>query len=73
MKKLITCSEGSQDFEEVLKDNISYLKEDFDYIVSGIDRLARQDMQSQINSIIRDMEEFFDDVILQIASVVDAE
>lgn len=69
MKKFITGSEDMQDNEDLLKDSLSTLKDDFDYIVAGIERAGRQGKYSEVMLILTDMEESFDAAISNISDL----
>lgn len=63
MKKLVMCSEESEDKDIQLKESLSNLKDDFDYIIAGIERAGRYDKYSEVMFIISDIEESFDAAI----------
>jgi hypothetical protein len=69
MKKFITGSEDMQDNEDLLKDSLSTLKDDFDYIVAGIERAGRQGKYSEVMLILTDIEESFDAAISNISDL----
>ena len=69
MKKFITGSEDMQDNEDLLKDSLSILKDDFDYIVAGIERAGRQGKYSEVMLILTDIEESFDAAISNISDL----
>lgn len=69
MKKFITGSEDMQDNEDLLKDSLSTLKDDFDYIVAGIERAGRQGKYSEVMLILTDIEESFDVAISNISDL----
>lgn len=69
MKKFITGSEDMQDNEDLLKDSLSTLKDDFDYIVAGIERAGRQGKYSEVMLILTDIEESFDAAISNISNL----
>lgn len=69
MKKFITGSEDMQDNEDLLKDSLSTLKYDFDYIVAGIERAGRQGKYSEVMLILTDIEESFDAAISNISDL----
>ena len=69
MKKFITGSEDMQDNEDLLKDSLSTLKDDFDYIVAGIERAGRQGKYSEVMLILTDIEESFDAAISDISDL----
>ncbi len=64
----ITSAENAQ--EDVFKDSVNNLKDDFDYVLSGLDRLNRSGNLSDSLSIIQELEEHLNDVIDEIASMV---
>lgn len=69
MKKLILGSNESTDQEEILKDTLSVLKDDFDYIVAGIERAGRQGKYSEVMLILTGIEESFDAAISNISDL----
>ena len=69
MKKFITGSEDMQDNEDLLKDSLSTLKDDFDYIVAGIERAGRQGKYSEVMLILTYIEESFDAAISNISDL----
>ena len=69
MKKLITGSEDILDNEDLLKDSLSNFKDDFDYIVAGIERAGRQGHYSEVMLILTDIQESFDAAISNISDL----
>ena len=70
MKKMsrICSSDESQSLEDTLDDKISDLKEDFDYLISGLETLGRRDAGSirsaisTLNSLGASIQDYISDV-----------
>lgn len=67
MKKMIKCADEVT-VEERLKDDISAIKDDFDYAVSGIEKIAADGDFATASELIAQVKESVNVVIEAIAS-----
>lgn len=58
MKRIIRCAETSK--EDQLNDKIADIKDDFDFVLAGVDKLIRlgnlQDAETSIDSLSTDLQ-----------------
>lgn len=73
MKKMISCADENLSQEDIMKSELVLLKDDFDYIIAGIERAARQGKYSEAILIVRDLEEAFEAAIMNISDLQDGE
>ncbi len=57
MKKYIRTAQEPSPKEEVLKDDIDQLKDDFDYAMSGIEKIAADGDVDKASEIVRSLSE----------------
>lgn len=71
MKRLSRITSAEDDSK--LQDTMSDLKDDFDYILSGLDKLDRSGAEAQNNGLIiaENLRDTFQDVISKIANDID--
>lgn len=71
MKRLSRITSAEDDSK--LQDTMSDLKDDFDYILSGLDKLDRSGAEAQNNGLIiaENLRDAFQDVISKIANDID--
>lgn len=73
MKKMISCADENLSQEDIMKSELVLLKDDFDYIIAGIERATRQGKYSEAILIVRDLEEAFEAAIMNISDLQDGE
>lgn len=73
MKKMISCADENLSQEDIMKSELVLLKDDFDYIIAGIERATRQGKYSEAILIVRDLEEAFEAAIMNISDLQDVE
>lgn len=72
MKRIIAAAEGGED---QLNDTISNLKDDFDYAIDGLERLARQGANGRNDALMigEDLSASLQSIINQIADNVSSQ
>ena len=65
----ISAADEGIDKQDIIDDKCDALDDDFDYILSGIDRLCREGNYGQANSIIENLAAALDQAISQISDI----
>lgn len=73
MKKYIRTAQEPTPKEEVLKDDIDQLKDDFDYAMSGIEKIAADGDVDKASEIVRSLSEMINASVEEIAENIASE
>ncbi len=73
MKKYIRTAQEPSPKEEVLKDDIDQLKDDFDYAMSGIEKIAADGDVDTASEIVRSLSEMINASVEEIAENIASE
>ena len=73
MKKYIRTAQEPSPKEEVLKDDIDQLKDDFDYAMSGIEKIAADGDVDKASEIVRSLSEMINASVEEIAENIASE
>ena len=70
MKKYIKSAQEPTPKEEVLNDDIGALKDDFDFAISGIEKLAADGDIDRASEIVRSLSEMINESIGEMAQTI---
>lgn len=73
MKKYIRTAQEPSPKEEVLKDDIDQLKDDFDYAIYGIEKIAADGDVDKASEIVRSLSEMINASVEEIAENIVSE